>query len=97
MRRLASIVAAILVIVFAAAAQTATGIITGNVTDVSGAVVPGAKVTIENLKTGVKQTIQSNSRGSLPGRDENGRKKEVAIDGAPIIFAAHFLWQKLAG
>ena len=65
MRRLASIVAVILVITFAAVAQTATGIITGNVTDVSGAVVPGAKVAIENLKTGVRQTIQTNSRGSF--------------------------------
>jgi len=48
-----------------AAAQTATGTIQGTVTDVTGAVVPGATVTIENTKTGVKQSITSNSQGNF--------------------------------
>ena len=65
MRRLVSLVIAIFVLAFGAAAQTATGTITGNVTDASGATVPGAKVTIDNLRTGVKQTTQANSQGSF--------------------------------
>ena len=65
MRRLVSLGLAILVLAFAAAAQTATGTITGNVTDASGAIVPGAKVTIDNLKTGVKQTTQANNQGAF--------------------------------
>src|SRR5262249_22599614 len=45
-----------------AAAQT-QGRITGRVTDTSGAVIVGAKVTIENRGTGVKRTLDTNSSG----------------------------------
>jgi len=43
--------------------QTVTGSITGQVTDPSGAVVPGANVTAENLATSVKTTAQTNAAG----------------------------------
>ncbi|MGH9430501.1 MAG: TonB-dependent receptor domain-containing protein, partial [Terriglobia bacterium] len=39
------------------------GSITGRVTDPSGAVVPGAKVVVANLDTGVKSTTQTRSDG----------------------------------
>ena len=39
--------------VFHAGAQTATGILQGVVTDPTGAGVPGAKVSVENQRTGV--------------------------------------------
>jgi hypothetical protein len=64
-RRLVTLVFAILALTFVAAAQTATGVITGHVTDASGAVIPGAKVTVESLRTGVKQTTQANSQGTF--------------------------------
>jgi hypothetical protein len=47
----------------AAMAQTVTGSITGEVTDQSGAVVSGAKVTAHNLDTGVDTSAQTNSDG----------------------------------
>ncbi len=44
-------------------AQTITGSIRGTVTDPSGAVVPGAKVTAVNVATGVASTTVSNKSG----------------------------------
>ncbi len=46
-----------------AAAQVDTGSIVGTVHDSSGAVVPGAAVTITNLATQVTQTAQTNAAG----------------------------------
>ena len=45
------------------AAQTPTGIITGTVTDPTGAVVPNTSITITNKGTGAARTTQSNSEG----------------------------------
>lgn len=47
----------------AAAAQTITGSVTGIVTDPSGAAIPGAKVAVTNVDTGVTVTDTSNSAG----------------------------------
>jgi Carboxypeptidase regulatory-like domain/TonB dependent receptor len=44
-------------------AQTITGSITGTVTDPSGAVVPGAKVTVTNVLTGVATQATTNPSG----------------------------------
>jgi Carboxypeptidase regulatory-like domain/TonB dependent receptor-like, beta-barrel len=47
------------------AAQTAnTGALTGTVTDPSGAVIAGAKVTVTNLATGQSRTVTTDSKGS---------------------------------
>jgi len=75
----------------AAAAQTATGTINGSVTDSTGAVIPGAKITIENLNTGVKQTTSTNAQGGflqpylIPGQyrvtvEQAGFDKHVTSD-----------------
>src|SRR5580658_5830859 len=44
-------------------AQTAAGTITGTVTDASGAVIPGATVTIENPVSGLSRTAKTDASG----------------------------------
>ena len=46
-----------------AVAQTATGEVGGTVTDPTGAVVPGANLTILNVATGVETSMQTNETG----------------------------------
>ncbi len=46
------------------AAQSFTGSITGIITDSSGAVVPGAEVTVVNIGTNLRSTAQSDSSGN---------------------------------
>lgn len=48
-----------------AGAQTATGILQGRVVDATGAVVPEAKVSIENEMTGVQQSLLTNTEGNF--------------------------------
>jgi len=56
---------AVLLLSFAAGAQTSTGVLQGRVTDASSAAVPQAKVTIQNEDTGVAQTVTSNGEGNF--------------------------------
>src|SRR5579875_2836260 len=53
----------LLVLLPAAFAQNVTSSITGQVTDPSGAVVPGAQITAHNLETGVETRSKTNSDG----------------------------------
>jgi Carboxypeptidase regulatory-like domain len=62
LRLLAALCAALLMTA-ALWAQSERGTITGTIQDASGAVVPGAKVTLTNTQTGVASTIPSNTEG----------------------------------
>ena len=53
----------LLLVVPAAWAQDATGKIAGNITDASGAVVPGAKIVVTNLDTKTTKQSVTNSQG----------------------------------
>jgi len=56
-------------------AQAPTGIITGTVTDETGAVIPNATVTISNKATGVARTAQTNADPSdSPGAPSRVRR-----------------------
>ena len=61
---LSALLAAVLLISAPAAAQTFRGTILGTVTDTSGAVVAGAKVTVRNAATGLVRETQTSSDGS---------------------------------
>ena len=52
-----------LLIIVTAFGQTTTGSITGTVTDPSGAVVPGAQVTVTNERDGGSREIATNNAG----------------------------------
>jgi hypothetical protein len=60
--------ACLLLLMFGLAAQSTTGEITGTVTDSTGAVVPGATITVTNLTTNTRRSVESNTAGvySLP-------------------------------
>jgi hypothetical protein len=60
---LAGCALAVAVSVPLASAQTVTGSITGEVTDSTGAVIPNAKVTAENVDTGVRSATTTNADG----------------------------------
>jgi hypothetical protein len=47
--------------------QTTTGDVLGTVRDASGAVVPGAKITVRNLDTNQSKESASDDNGSLSG------------------------------
>jgi outer membrane receptor protein involved in Fe transport len=63
------ILTSLLVVVLASAfagvvyGQTETGTITGTVTDSTGAVIPGANITVKNLDTGAERLTTSDSQG----------------------------------
>ncbi len=59
----ATALASLLLLAPAAWAQDATGTIAGNITDASGALVAGAKVTVTNLDTKTTKQAVSNSQG----------------------------------
>lgn len=59
----AALVAALLVAAPPAAAQISTATVNGTVRDSTGAVIPGAEVSISNVETGVEQQAASNTAG----------------------------------
>jgi hypothetical protein len=58
-----AMLAALAIMTSAAAAQTATGQITGTVRDASGAVTPGVKVVVSNQHTGLTRETKTGSNG----------------------------------
>jgi Carboxypeptidase regulatory-like domain len=61
-------------------AQSAQGTIVGHVTDPTGAVVPGAKITVKDLSTGLAHTFQTNASGDYTVPDLNPGNYSVTAD-----------------
>jgi hypothetical protein len=66
-----------------AVAQSITGSITGVVTDSSGAVIPGASITVLNTDTNVRTTVETDASGnySAPLLPRGNYKLEVSAPG----------------
>ena len=64
-------------------AQTPTGSISGTVTDASGAVVPGAKVTVTDVGKGISRSVTTDSAGryQVPGLILGGYELQVQMEG----------------
>src|SRR5580692_9548032 len=76
-------IAATLVITPASVAQVVSATLTGTVTDSSGAVVPGAAVTVTETNTGVSRSTQTSAEGvySLPFLNPGTYKVDVEKEG----------------
>ena len=61
--RLAALLAILAALALAASAQITSATITGTITDPSGSNVPGAKVTVRNVDTGLTRTAETNEEG----------------------------------
>jgi len=65
-RVLLLVVALLILIILPAGAQTiTTGDVSGTVTDISGAVVTGASVTVEDVSTGARRVVITNESGAF--------------------------------
>ena len=53
----------LLLTAFPLQAQRATGSVAGTVTDSTGGTIPGAKIVVLNLATGIERTVSSNEAG----------------------------------
>jgi len=62
--------------------QAETGQITGKVTDPSGAIVPGAKVTITDVNTGASRTATTNGSGSYTVTNLKPSTYDVVVEGS---------------
>ena len=62
--RMRVVLICVLLVSLAAFGQTFRGTILGTVTDASGAVVSGAKVTVRNVGTGLERSTQTSPDGS---------------------------------
>ncbi|HLJ50283.1 MAG TPA: carboxypeptidase regulatory-like domain-containing protein [Bryobacteraceae bacterium] len=81
-------------VIFPVRAQAPTGIITGTVTDESGAVIPNATVTITNKGTGFNRTATTNNEGlySAPALSAGDYDVRVEATGfRPLIRQANVL------
>jgi Carboxypeptidase regulatory-like domain/TonB dependent receptor len=74
--------AMICAIAFTASGQTFRGTILGSVTDVSGASVPGATITVKNTETGLLRTTESQADGSYSVPELPIGNYDVTVDKA---------------
>src|SRR5690242_17733330 len=84
--RMAAVLAALAPCVPSAWSQTLYGSLVGNVTDPSGAAVPGAKISAVNDETGFTRETLANERGIYSFSDLHAGRYTVSVNSA--AFAA---------
>jgi hypothetical protein len=91
MRRFCYSIIPLLLLAFAipGVAQTVTGAVRGTVTDASGAIVPGATVTVTNTATGVKTVATTNQSGEYSIRFLQIGNYKLAIEAAGFDTATY--------
>ncbi len=82
-RQLLGAVISVFLCTHVAVAQVNTGTISGSVRDSSGAVIPGAKVTVNNADTGVARTAATDQQGRYraPNLPVGNYRVEVQLEG----------------
>src|SRR5688572_13006308 len=81
MRKLAYIAACLwLCLGVSAAAQTQFGVITGRVSDINGALISRAKVTLTNTATSVKQETETNPEGLYIFANVGAGNYEITVE-----------------
>ncbi len=90
-----SLLALVLVCAVSGAAQTTSTTILGTVSDASGAVLPGATVTVTNVKTGVKRQDVTSSTGdfSFPLLDVGEYEVSVVANGFKLEIRRNVILQ----
>ncbi len=79
MKRLATVVFAVVFLTSLAAGQVMRATLTGRVTDSTGAVLPNAQIVVTNTETGATATVKSNSAGIYTMPFLAPGKYEVAV------------------
>ncbi len=78
--RVAFLVLAFMTLASRTYTQTPQGQILGKITDVTGAVIPGANLTLENQLTGIKQTTVTNDNGDYAFSNLNSGIYRVSVE-----------------
>lgn len=78
--RVLAVLTLLLALVGAALAQVTTGVITGTVTDTTGAVIAGASVTAVNKATNASKTVTTNEQGEYELGPLQPAEYEVTVD-----------------
>src|SRR5271157_1465663 len=81
--RIAALAVLVLLLTTATFAQNNTGIISGKITDPTGAIVPNAQITVTQTDTGVDSVSASNTDGlfRVPGLRDGPYKVAVTASG----------------
>jgi hypothetical protein len=87
--RVLAILALLFVVSSLVFGQAETGQVTGTVTDPSGAIVSGAKVTITDVNTSASRTAATNGSGSYTFTNLKPSTYEVVVDGSGFAKFTH--------
>ena len=77
-----AVIAVVLFASLAATGQVPTGSISGTVSDESGAMIPGAQITVTNQETGMARKVTAGGEGGFSASSLNAGMYEVKAEAA---------------